>query len=114
MFNFFKDLGLAFKNKDMVAEALWKLIGPPIMLANKHGTYKNFTKEFMNDEYLTGYFTGYLNFMLINFFKITKQSDRGEVLYKVYRAFDPHYFSNAQIMTETVQGMTKLHGKKKN
>ena len=27
--------------------------------------------EFMKDEYLTGYFSGYLNFMLINFFKMT-------------------------------------------
>ena len=84
MFNFFKNLGLAFKNKTATAEALWKIIGPPIVLARKWSkvreksystSYSGFTMEFMKDEYLTGYFGGYINFMLINFFKITKRDN---------------------------------------
>ena len=35
MFNFFKNLGLAFKNKTTTAESLWKIIGPPIVLTRK-------------------------------------------------------------------------------
>ena len=61
MFNFFKDLGLAFKSKTATAEALWKIIGPPIVLARKWSkvheksyatSYSGFTMEFMKDEYL--------------------------------------------------------------
>ena len=121
MFNFFKDLGLVFKNKTATAEALWKIIRPPIVLARKwskvreksHSTsYSGFTIEFMKDEYLTGYFSGYLNFMLINFFKITNLTDRSEIIMKVYTAFDPKHFTSTEIFTETMALVTGHHGKK--
>ena len=121
MFNFFKNLGLAFKNKTATAEALWKIIGPPIVLARKwskvreksHSTsYSGFTIEFMKDEYLTGYFSGYLNFMLINFFKISNLTDRSEIMAKVYTAFDPGHFTSTEIFTKTMELVTRHHGKK--
>ena len=121
MFNFFKNLGLAFKSKTATAEALWKIIGPPIVLARKwskvseksYGTsYSGFTMEFMKDEYLTGYFSGYLNFMLINCFKITNLTGRSEVMTKVYTTFDPEHFTSTEIFTETMALVTGHHGKK--
>ena len=100
---------------------MWKIIGPPIVLARKwskvrekiHSTsYSGFTTEFMKDEYLTGYFSGYLNFMLINFFKITNLTGRSEVATKVYIAFDPEHFTSTEIFTKTMALVTRHHGKK--
>ena len=115
MINFFKGLGLVFKNKNTVAETLWKTIGTPIGIARTHGKYKQtgtFTVPFMQDEYLTGYFSGYINFMLINCFKITNQTDRGDVMSKIYTAFDPIFFASAENFTKVMEMITRRHGKK--
>ena len=92
MKNFFKNLGLVFKNKNSTAQALWGAVGAPISIAKMTGKHQNFIEEFFNDPYLAGWLGGYINFMLINFFKITDATGRGEVLMKFYEFMDPDYF----------------------
>ena len=45
MKNFFKNLGLVFKNKDSTAQALWGAIGAPISIAKMTGKHQNFIEE---------------------------------------------------------------------
>ena len=49
---------LFFKNKNAIAENIWSQIGIPINIAKRTGTYKDFNKEFFEDDYLVGYFNG--------------------------------------------------------
>ena len=55
---------LFFKNKKAIAENIWSQIGIPINIAKRTGTYEDFNKEFFEDDYLVGYFNGYINFMI--------------------------------------------------
>lgn len=112
MKNFLKNLGLAFKNKNTTAQSLWEAIGAPISIAKTMGKYKNFTEEFFNDPYLCGWLTGYLKFMLENFFRITDATKKGEILMKFYERMDPNYFTKLDNFRK-VNSMIKTHQEKK-
>ena len=94
----FSALKLLFKNKDQIAQSAWSQIGPPINLARTTGSYKDFTNEFMNDDYLFGYFNRHINLMITYFFKIKNSTDRGFILGKIYALFDPRYKDSQELM----------------
>ena len=82
---------LFFKNKDSIAVNIWSQIGIPINLARQIGTHTDFTNEFLDDEYLLGYFNGYQNFMIEHFFNVKKPGDKGLIMSKIMFLLDPKF-----------------------
>ena len=80
-----------FKNKDSIAVNIWSQIGVPINLARQIGTHTDFTNEFLDDEYLLGYFNGYQNFMIEHFFNVKKPGDKGLIMSKIMFLLDPKF-----------------------
>ena len=89
---------LFFKNKDSIAVNIWSQIGIPINLARQIGTHTDFTNEFLDDEYLLGYFNGYQNFMLHHFFKVKNPGDRGLIMSKILVLLDPKFDDSKELM----------------
>jgi len=89
---------LFFKNKDSIAVNIWSQIGIPINLARQIGTHTDFTNEFLDDVYLLGYFNGYQNLMIEQFFNVKKPGDKGLIMSKILVLLDSKFGDSKELM----------------
>ena len=87
-----------FKNKDSIAGNIWSQIGIPINLARQIGTHTDFTNEFLDDVYLLGYFNGYQNLMIEQFFNVKKPGDKGLIMSKILVLLDSKFGDSKELM----------------
>mgnify|MGYP006085839735 FL=1 len=100
-----------FKNKDSIAENIWSQLAIPIDLAKLTGTHTDFSNEFLDDDYLVGYFNSYQDLMARLFFKIKKPEDRGLIVTKILFLFDSK-FDDAKELIKFGDILKKIVGKK--
>ena len=89
---------LLFGNKDAIAKTIWEHLGLPINAVRLKSNHKDFVHEFSEDKYLSYFFNSYQHLMAEHFFKVKNNIDRGRIIQKIMRLFDPRFEKDDEIL----------------
>ena len=89
---------LLFGNKDAIAKTIWEHLGLPINAVRLKSDHKDFVHEFSEDKYLSYFFNSYQHLMAEHFFKVKNNIDRGRIIQKIMRLFDPRFKKDDEIL----------------
>ena len=89
---------LLFGNKDAIAKTIWEHLGLPINAVRLKSDHKDFVHEFSEDKYLSYFFNSYQHLMAEHFFKVKNNTDRGRIIQKIMRLFDPKFEKDDEIL----------------
>ena len=89
---------LLFGDKDAIAKTIWEHLGLPINAVRLKSDHKDFVHEFSEDKYLSYFFNSYQHLMAEHFFKVKNNIDRGRIIQKIMRLFDPRFKKDDEIL----------------